>query len=143
MKNRIILPLLAMLATVGIALSLTAAPAQAATIYKTYSATVAGKPCLKITATRSIFSPGKTAITASATKTCKEIVDNNYDVNWTFHDFSSTTGLQQRWVNPTTWGGSVGNNLPATVEYIRVTFHGKNTAAKSGYRAYVILRVGY
>lgn len=118
-----------------------ASPAQAVT-YKQFGCTVSGRPGLHMTATRINYGGGKTAIYASATQRHKQIINNAPDIDWTFNKFTSSTGLQTRYSQPTQWG-SKANPLPRTGEYVTVKWLGRNTQAQSGIPASCTTRVGY
>lgn len=102
-----------------------AAQAQAVT-YKTFSCSPSGWPAGRgAEFLRSNFGGGKTSIFGTASYPWKQS-RTTYDVTWTFYRFTSSTGLQTRYENDTTWGGSAGNRLPATNETITTEFRGRN-----------------
>lgn len=101
-------------------LLLTSAPASAATASCTN--TEWGWPSLHAYFTRINYGNGKTAIYASANQSVRK--DNPApfpDVTYTFNRFSSPSGLQTRYSNPTQWGNKY-NPLNTAKRTITVTW---------------------
>ena len=101
-----------------------AAPAHAYTTKQSgCTATYPGATGIHMTATRIFYAPSKTAIYASATQSWKQVKNNAPDVTWTFVSFTSDTGLQSRYSQPTQWG-SQANPMLYYAERIKVTWSG-------------------
>ncbi len=94
----------------------------------TYSCTASGaNGGLHAAGARTNYSDGSSILGYATARYVEPIAGP--DIEWTFVKFTSSTGLQTRTSNPTTWGGSAGNRLPKTTESITAQWTGYNYGA--------------
>jgi hypothetical protein len=128
------------LATAGlIAGTIFAAPAASAD--QQFGCTSSTTSGLHMTATRISYGGFKSAIYASATQSYKQVKNNLPDVQWSFSRFTSSSGLQTRYSNPTQWGSSA-NPLDMNTRYVTAHWAGTSIGGTTGWITSCTTRVG-
>lgn len=137
MRHRI----LTILAALGLAAGVAVATPSMASADAQFGCTSGASQALHMTATRLNYGNNQSAIYASATAKYQQQFTLRPDIVWTFYSFTSSSGLQTRYTQPTQWG-STSYPLDLNTRYITVTWHGRTTVGTSVSPTSCTTRVG-